>query len=99
MTMTKTIQSVNPATEEVLAEYSEMSDAEIERALAQAQAAHEKWRETSFAERRARVNEMAKYLRANKTEMAKLITLEMGKPIPQAEAEVEKCAFGAEWYA
>ncbi|HZQ98996.1 MAG TPA: NAD-dependent succinate-semialdehyde dehydrogenase [Chloroflexota bacterium] len=99
MTLTKTIQSINPASEEVLAEYPEMSEAELDRALAQAQAAHEKWRETSFAERRARLNEAARYLRANKAELGKLITLEMGKPIVQAEAEVEKCAFGAEWFA
>jgi len=99
VTLTKTIQSINPASEEVLAEYPEMSEAELDRALAQAQAAHEKWRETSFAERRARLNEAARYLRANKAELGKLITLEMGKPIVQAEAEVEKCAFGAEWFA
>ncbi len=84
MTLTKTIQSINPASEEVLAEYPEMSEAELDRALAQAQAAHEKWRETSFAERRARLNEAARYLRANKAELGKLITLEMGKPIVQA---------------
>jgi acyl-CoA reductase-like NAD-dependent aldehyde dehydrogenase len=99
VTLTKTIQSINPANEEVLAEYPEMSEAELDRALAQAQAAYEKWRETSFAERRARLNEAARYLRANKAELGKLITLEMGKPIVQAEAEVEKCAFGAEWFA
>jgi succinate-semialdehyde dehydrogenase/glutarate-semialdehyde dehydrogenase len=94
-----TIQSINPATEELLAEFPEMTAAEVERALAQAQAAHERWRTTSFAERSARLQAAGRYLRDHKAELARLMTLEMGKPIVQAEAEVEKCAFGCDWYA
>lgn len=93
------IQSVNPATEEVLETYDEMSDGEVDRALAQAQAAFEQWRTTSFAERSAKLRDAAAYLRAYRGELARLATLEMGKPIAQAEAEVEKCALGCDYYA
>src|SRR4029079_2240971 len=93
------IRSINPATEELLAEFPEMTEQEVDRALAQAQAAHERWRTTSFAERSVWLKAAAQYLRANKAELGKLATLEMGKPIVQAEAEVEKSAFGCDWYA
>lgn len=93
------IQSINPATGEVLRTFEEMSDAEIERALAQAQAAYERWRDTSFAERAAKLKSAAAYLRAHRDEIAKIATIEMGKPITQAQAEVEKSAWGCEWYA
>ena len=93
------IQSINPATEEVLKTYNEMSDAEVDRALAQAQAAYEAWRTTSFAERAAKLRNVSAYLRAHRDEIARLATLEMGKPIVQAEAEVEKSAWGCDYYA
>src|SRR6185369_4598716 len=76
-----------------------MSDAEVEQALAEAQRAQESWRQTAFAERSARLRAAAEYLRQRRDELARLATLEMGKPIVQAEAEIEKCAFGCEWYA
>ncbi len=94
-----TIQSINPATEEVMATFEEMSDAEVERALAQAQAAFEQWRTTSLTERAARLRQVAAYLRTHRDELARLATLEMGKPIVQAEAEIEKSALGCEYYA
>jgi acyl-CoA reductase-like NAD-dependent aldehyde dehydrogenase len=93
------IQSINPATGEVLKTFEEMSDAEVDRALAQAQAAYERWRETSFSERAAKLRNVASYLRAHRDEIAKIATLEMGKPITQAQAEVEKSAWGCDWYA
>lgn len=93
------ILSINPATGEILQTFEEMSDAEVDRALAQAQAAFEQWRETSFAERAATLRQVSSYLRAHRDEIARLATLEMGKPIAQAQAEVEKSAWGCDWYA
>jgi acyl-CoA reductase-like NAD-dependent aldehyde dehydrogenase len=93
------IQSINPTTGEVLKTFEEMSDAEIERALAQAQAAYQTWRTTSFAERAAKLKNVASYLRAHRDDIARLATLEMGKPIGQAQAEVEKSAWGCDYYA
>src|SRR5579884_2359252 len=67
------IQSINPATGEVLKTFEEMSDAEVDRALAQAQAAYERWRETSFSERAAKLRNVASYLRAHRDENAERI--------------------------
>jgi acyl-CoA reductase-like NAD-dependent aldehyde dehydrogenase len=93
------IESINPTTEEVMRTYDELSDAEVERALAQAHAAYQSWRGTSFAHRASTLKKAAAYLRSHKEELARLATLEMGKPITQAEAEVEKSAWGCDYYA
>ena len=93
------IESINPATEETLATFSEMPDAEVDAALAQAQSAFERWRTTTFDERRDKLRRLAQLLREQKADLARLATLEMGKPIVQAEAEVEKSATGCDYYA
>jgi len=93
------IESINPTTGEVLKTFAEMSPAEVDGALTDAQAAYREWRKTSLAERSERLRAAAGYLRAHRAELAKLATLEMGKPIVQAEAEVDKSALGCEYYA
>lgn len=57
------------------------------------------WRKTSFAERAELVKKVAADLRARKQELGELVTLEMGRPITHAVAEVEKCAWACEYYA
>ncbi len=93
------IQSINPANEEVLATFEPYSAAQIDEALGQARAAFKDWRETTFAERGALFHRIASYLREHKTELARIATLEMGKPITESEAEVEKCAWNCDFYA
>jgi succinate-semialdehyde dehydrogenase/glutarate-semialdehyde dehydrogenase len=93
------IESINPATEEVLATFDEASPSQIERALAEAQTDFRAWRQRPFRERGAVLRKTAAYLRANRGRLGHLATLEMGKPIAQAEAEVEKCAWVCEYYA
>ncbi len=93
------IQSINPATEEVLHTFEPYSLEQIDEALEQAHNAFLSWRETSFAERAAAIRRVAAYLRANKSELARIATLEMGKPIIESEAEVEKCAWNCDFYA
>ncbi|MBN8914916.1 MAG: NAD-dependent succinate-semialdehyde dehydrogenase [Rhizobiales bacterium] len=93
------IVSVNPYTAQEIARFEEHSDAQIEQALAEAVAAQRAWRKTSFAERSRLLVSMAKVLRANKSEYGKMISLEMGKPIAEAVAEVEKCALNCDFYA
>jgi succinate-semialdehyde dehydrogenase/glutarate-semialdehyde dehydrogenase len=93
------IQSVNPATGEVLETFSATSAAELERVLARAHTAFPQWRAVPFAERARLMREAARRLRESRAEHARTITLEMGKPIVQSEAEVDKCALGCDYYA
>ena len=93
------ITSVNPATEEVLARFDPFTSEQVERALDEAQDAFMAWRDRSIAERAVPMRRLAALLRERADRYARLITMEMGKPIAEAKAELEKCAFGAEHYA
>jgi len=94
-----TVKSINPATEEVLAVYDEFTAEQVDQALEQVAAAFPVWRRLSFEERGEHMRRAGAYLRQHKDRFARLITLEMGKPITQAEAEIEKCAWNCEFYA
>jgi succinate-semialdehyde dehydrogenase/glutarate-semialdehyde dehydrogenase len=89
----------NPYTEELIREYPSHDWDSIEARLAVARLAFLRWRETTFAERARALKAVAESLRADRDEYARLITQEMGKPIKQARAEVEKCARGLEYFA
>ncbi len=93
------IQSVNPATGEALETYEETAPREVEQILARAQAVFLEWRTVPFADRALRMRKAAELLRLRQTQHARTMTLEMGKPIVQAEAEVEKCASVCDYYA
>ena len=93
------LSSINPSTGEVLESFEETTPAALERVLAGAWQAFLGWRARPFAERAARLREAARLLRAQQAEYARLMALEMGKPVTQGEAEVEKCAWGCEYYA
>ena len=93
------IQSINPATGEVLETFEETSHQQLDRTLAAAHATFLGWRAVPFAQRTQRMHEAARLLRTRKAEYARLMTLEMGKPIVQGEAEVEKCAWVCDYYA
>jgi succinate-semialdehyde dehydrogenase/glutarate-semialdehyde dehydrogenase len=93
------IESINPATEEIMERFEELDGSEIEAALAGALSAFESWRRRPLDQRGALMSAAATELRRDKDRLARLITLEMGKPITEAEAEVEKCAWCCEHYA
>ena len=93
------IQSINPATGDVLETFDETGPPEIDRILARAQASFADWRATSFASRAQHMRRAAEVLRAKKTEYARTMALEMGKPITQGEAEIDKCAVTCQHYA
>jgi len=93
------IQSINPATGDVLETFDETGDSEIERILSGAQAAFQEWRRVPYATRAVHMDKAAHLLRARKTEYARVMALEMGKPVTQGEAEVDKCAWACEYYA
>lgn len=94
-----TTKTINPATGEPLASYEEDGEQEIEAALGAAQERFESWRATSFEERAALMNKVAKVLRGKREALAQLMTDEMGKPLTQGRAEVDKCAWVCEHYA
>jgi succinate-semialdehyde dehydrogenase/glutarate-semialdehyde dehydrogenase len=91
--------AVNPATGETLSTHDDIAPEEAVRAVERAHAAHLAWRDTSFAERSERLTVLGGLLRARTAEFARLMSLEMGKPLEQARAEVEKCAWVADYYA
>jgi succinate-semialdehyde dehydrogenase/glutarate-semialdehyde dehydrogenase len=93
------LHSVNPATEDVLETFEEFSDQQVDAALQSAHDAQRAWRTTSFGERAARIQAVARVLREQKSRLATLATREMGKPIVEAEAEIEKCAWNCDFYA
>ena len=93
------ITTVNPETGEVLETYETMSREEI---LEIVRPSHERflsWREGTLAERAPCVRRLAAVLRERRDEFAAHATLEMGKPITEARAEVEKCAWLCDVYA
>lgn len=93
------ITSFNPATDEVLAQFEPHQDSQIEQRLAAAQRAQKAWAALGVEARRPHLVKLAQTLRANKERYARIITLEMGKPLAEAVGEVEKCAWNFDYYA
>lgn len=93
------IVTINPATEEILAEYPAMTSAAVEEVLQAAQRAAERWKDTPLSGRKIAMNRLALLLREQKEVHGKIISLEMGKPFKEAVAEVEKCAWVCDYYA
>lgn len=91
--------TVNPATGEKVAEFAEVTDGEARTAVDRAGDAYRSWRRTELRERIDVVKRIAELHRAQREELAGLITLEMGKPIAQARAEVELVANIYDYYA
>jgi len=90
---------VNPATGETVARYDQFTDAQVEGALARAQAAFEAWRDRPVGERAAIVRRAAELHRERRKELAAIITREMGKPFGAAVGEVDFSADITEYYA
>jgi succinate-semialdehyde dehydrogenase/glutarate-semialdehyde dehydrogenase len=93
------IATINPATGEMVKEFTSFTDADITQRLDLAQKTFEQYRHTSFAQRTEWLNAAAQVLDDRKAEFGKIMTLEMGKPIAAAIAEVEKSAWVCRFYA
>jgi succinate-semialdehyde dehydrogenase / glutarate-semialdehyde dehydrogenase len=93
------LKTINPATEEVIAEFDELSDEEVEAKISKAENCFQEWRHLSFEERGSYFLKAAELLKSKSREYGELMTLEMGKPVKQAVAEAEKCAWVCEYYA
>lgn len=91
--------SQNPYTEEVWKEYHPTEPESIGNLLRELHHAHHEWREASFRDRSSAIRKVAEALRQNLEDYAQTITREMGKPITQSRAEIEKCAWACDYYA
>lgn len=93
------IQTVNPTTNKNIKSYEEMTDEAVDAAVAQATKAYAGWRKTSYKERAGLLHKVASLMREKKESLATMITLEMGKLISQAEAEIILSADILDYYA
>ncbi|HLA57056.1 MAG TPA: NAD-dependent succinate-semialdehyde dehydrogenase [Flavobacterium sp.] len=93
------IQTTNPFNNKILKTFDEFSDEVIEQKIAKAHEAYQSWKNTDISERSKLLLKTAAIMRERKSELAALITLEMGKLIAQSEAEIEMCASVYEYFA
>jgi succinate-semialdehyde dehydrogenase/glutarate-semialdehyde dehydrogenase len=93
------IATVNPATGETLKTFEPATDQEIDAVLTRAAGAFREHRLLPFAERATLMTRAAEILEADKNELGRLMTVEMGKPIAAGIAEAEKCALACRYYA
>src|ERR1700737_1767672 len=93
------LRSINPATGREMASFSELDEVGIEAAIAKAWHARYSWRDAGIEARSTLLRSFAGVLRADKEWFAAMMAAEMGKPIVEAGAEVEKCAWTATWIA
>lgn len=93
------ITSINPATGAPINRFDLQDAAAVDAALQAAAQAQRAWRQVPVAERVALLTRMAQVLRQDKARYAEMIVREMGKPLPEAEAEIEKCAYNCDFYA
>jgi succinate-semialdehyde dehydrogenase/glutarate-semialdehyde dehydrogenase len=93
------IETINPATGERIARYPEMSRSDVQSVLHRVHTTWGKWNRTEWSERAGPMRAAADVLRRREDRLAKLMALEMGKPLAQGRAEVEKCAWVCDYYA
>jgi succinate-semialdehyde dehydrogenase/glutarate-semialdehyde dehydrogenase len=93
------IVSINPYTGRELARFDEHSAAAVDSALSAAAVAQARWRQVPISIRVGLLRRLASVLRSEKARFARIITLEMGKPLAESEAEIDKCAWNCDFYA
>ena len=93
------IQTVNPNTNKSIKSFEEMTDSALDAAVAQSVKTYENWKKTNYKKRADLLHKTARLMRDKKESLAKLITLEMGKLIAQAEGEIDLSADIIDYYA
>ncbi|WIO75265.1 NAD-dependent succinate-semialdehyde dehydrogenase [Porticoccaceae bacterium LTM1] len=93
------LTAINPTTGSIVREVQPACESEVEDILASSESAYQNWRQTTFKERAQVIKSVALRMRENIESLALLMTEEMGKPIKEARAEVQKAAWCAEHYA
>lgn len=89
----------SPSNGKLMKRFKDLSDRELERKVRKSEEAFDVWKKNAYPVRGKALKAAANVLRSNKEEYAQLMTLEMGKPIQGARAEIEKCAWVCEYYA
>jgi succinate-semialdehyde dehydrogenase/glutarate-semialdehyde dehydrogenase len=93
------IQTINPATEQLLAVYDCLNDDATNTKLEAGHNAYLSWKNTPFKKRQGLMLQLAHILENNKEELAHLMSQEMGKPVTAGKAEIDKCSWVCEHYA
>lgn len=93
------LQSINPATNKIIKSYQPMNQSEVDLILDEVNVAFSTWKKVPFSEKAKLMRNAAEVLRSEINYFAEIMTLEMGKPISQSRAEVEKCAWVCDYYA
>ena len=93
------IESINPATGELIRTYSEMRPQQISEIVDSSHRTFLEWKQTSFSHRAPLMKKAGEILKSKKNEFAEMMTLEMGKTLAQGAAEAEKCAWVCDYYA
>ena len=99
VTTKRSLKSINPYNGEVLKTYEEMSPEAVDAAIGRADAAYRDWRETSYEHRAGILRRVATLLRQRREELARIMTLEMGKKIGDSLPEIDLCADIFDYYA
>jgi len=90
--------TINPATEEFIAEYCFITKKNIDESLKKSDAAQKSWMKLPVKQRVQRLNSLSNLLLKNQERLAILLTTEIGKPIQQSRAEIEKCRLLCDYY-
>ena len=94
------MQSINPATGKLLAEFETWDQETLDDVITQAGYMYQDWSKlTPIEDRCLMIRNVAQVLRDDSDLLAEIITLEMGKTAVEAQAEIEKCALVCEFYA
>ncbi|HZC89044.1 MAG TPA: NAD-dependent succinate-semialdehyde dehydrogenase [Nitrososphaera sp.] len=97
--MSSKIETINPATGKVIESYNNETPEIVSKKVKAAREAFGKWKKLDLAERAEYMRRLGRVMRKNREEYAKTVTEEMGKPIRQSLAEIEKCAWVCDYYA
>ncbi|GJM29762.1 MAG: succinate-semialdehyde dehydrogenase [Cyclobacteriaceae bacterium] len=93
------LSSINPFNQEVIKTFDTLNQDQLEQKVYKSETAFSAWKKSGYSERSNLLRRVSKNLRTNQENLAKIITMEMGKPVTQSRAEVEKCAWVCEFYA
>jgi acyl-CoA reductase-like NAD-dependent aldehyde dehydrogenase len=97
--MSNAIETINPATGKIIGSYNSMSIEQINQKTKDARNSFEDWKRLDISERCTYMRRLGRVMKKNKEDYAKLITEEMGKPIRQSLAEIDKCAWVCDYYS